>query len=253
MPTFTGFAANTPRFRRRARESIRRVHGGGFGQPNLGGLDQEALFGVSRKARQKPFFDIFRGAVGQNQGISDQMLQLLSGLQGTLGSNLGGQFGTLKAQEKLLGQFSKQGEADIGQQFHNLQSQGQQNLVSRGLVGSTILPTLNASVARQKGAALNRFRDLVTQRNIGFQQEKRGFFGNAFGLQSGLIQQVLAALQSGRQQVPGLSLGTMPQTGIPGALSGLLPLLGQLFGGGGGFGSGFGGGSNQGSPSRFFQ
>ena len=67
----------------------------------------------------------------------------------------------------LLKQSTGQRAADIRQTFAGRQSQSASDLVSRGLSGTTIKPTIAAGIAREEQGALNQLRDQEIQRQIG--------------------------------------------------------------------------------------
>lgn len=84
-----------------------------------------------------------------------------------------------------LSQFSEQGKTDISNRYGALAGQGQADLVSRGLGGTTILPGMKMGVEREKSGALNRLADLTLERQMGYDTQ--------------ITSQIVSALQASRQ------------------------------------------------------
>jgi hypothetical protein len=68
-----------------------------------------------------------------------------------------------------LGMMSNQSEKDIRSQYQSAANQGAQDLMSRGLSGSTIAPTMRQGYMRQMDAELQRNRDAQIQQRLGYQ------------------------------------------------------------------------------------
>lgn len=71
---------------------------------------------------------------------------------------------------QLLGLNSAAGDQatqDINRQYSNLQAQQGQSLASRGLAGTTILPTVQAGVERNRSAALASEQERLRQERMG--------------------------------------------------------------------------------------
>ncbi|MBE7558220.1 hypothetical protein HS125_04470 [bacterium] len=69
---------------------------------------------------------------------------------------------------------SRQNEADLSTEFRNLTSAGAQDLVSRGLSGTTLMPNLRSGMAGKYSSALARLRDLALARRVGIDQATTG-------------------------------------------------------------------------------
>jgi len=65
-----------------------------------------------------------------------------------------------------LDRRSNQGAADINAAFANEGARTMQDLTSRGLSGSTVLPSMRAGLTQRRIAAINRLRDSVLDRRI---------------------------------------------------------------------------------------
>ncbi len=101
-------------------------------------------------------------------GRIDQLMQSLQGGFGQLQSDVAGGFGTLRGD--LLSALEGSGDQerlDINEQFSNLGDATQAGLVSSGLSGSTINPSLQAGVQRQRSGALGRLDERLRQQELG--------------------------------------------------------------------------------------
>lgn len=61
---------------------------------------------------------------------------------------------------------TKQSEADLKMSYGNALAGGIQDLVGRGMSGTTLLPNLRSGIAGRYGDSLNRLRDLAMQRRM---------------------------------------------------------------------------------------
>lgn len=71
--------------------------------------------------------------------------------------------------------FSTQTGLDVAANYQGFNSQIQQDLVSRGLGGTTIAPTMALGVQREHEAAQNRLRDQLIRQQADLQGNKLGF------------------------------------------------------------------------------
>jgi len=79
----------------------------------------------------------------------------------------------LKLENRLMnqyGQLTGQGAADIRTGYKAAAAGGYQDLVSRGLAGTTIWPTLQQGYTRGEMEALNRWKDAVLGRKMSLQE-----------------------------------------------------------------------------------
>lgn len=65
-----------------------------------------------------------------------------------------------------LDQLGRQEAKDIGQDYDNLQSRVDQNMVSRGLTGTTIAPTMRMGVQREYGGAIGRLNERLANQRL---------------------------------------------------------------------------------------
>lgn len=78
-----------------------------------------------------------------------------------------------------LKNYGSQRLIDVGKAYDNLGSSMTQNLISRGMMGSTIYPTMQMGVQRQKQAEINRTSQGLLDQKLGYQQQ---LAGNIYGL-----------------------------------------------------------------------
>ncbi len=122
-----------------------------------------------------------------------------------------------------LDQQTNQDRADIDERYENQAQAEQQNLVARGLVGSTLLPQAQRAVERERSAAHNRLSDQRLGRRIGYDT---GLEGDLLGFMERRTDQgpdpaLLAQLMQG----VGASGFGMPGPGGPGGGGGIPPQL----------------------------
>lgn len=67
---------------------------------------------------------------------------------------------------ELLGQMGEQRREDIGQEFTGLRSRTRQELVSRGLTGTTVLPTLQTGISEAEQDTLGRLEEQLLQQRL---------------------------------------------------------------------------------------
>ena len=67
----------------------------------------------------------------------------------------------------LAGSLGQSRMGDINRQFNALRGSSMQDLTSRGLGNSTIRPSINAGIERQRGYALTNAADAATQQQLG--------------------------------------------------------------------------------------
>lgn len=61
---------------------------------------------------------------------------------------------------------------DIGTAYAGAEAAGQQDLVSRGLANTTMLPTMRTGVATAKTSALGRLKERLLQQRLGFMERR---------------------------------------------------------------------------------
>ena len=72
---------------------------------------------------------------------------------------------------KSLATAGTQQRSDINQAYFGLGARGSQDLVSRGLSGTTIAPTMSAGIERSRIAEQNRLAESLTQQRLGYQND----------------------------------------------------------------------------------
>lgn len=137
--------------------------------------------GLRKKA--SPRLTAYQG--GKQIPLQQGMAAIAAGRPG-LGGAYQGAFdeaktANLKRYEEILGEFQtmyervmaqqtglgEQAKADVRQRYTNLASRGQADLVSRGLVGSTILPTMRTGYERETSADLRRVDEQLRREATG--------------------------------------------------------------------------------------
>lgn len=133
--------------------------GGGFTQPggNRGMYGQQGRRGGSGSRRRRDPWDEAREA---NERRRDDIKRMLK-----------------KRRREVMGKISgmgKAGMADIDREFTGLSTKATQDLASRGLSGTTVAPTVQASVAREKGAAIGSLRERLAGLRAGYLSDLMG-------------------------------------------------------------------------------
>lgn len=108
----------------------------------------------------------------------------------------------LKETQKLLKNAGASEAADIRQGWANRESQGMSDLVSRGLTGTTIRPTMQMGYQREMNADLGRLRDRL-------RDQQANVYGTMTGQQIGTAQQVGMTGASAADQWAANRLGFM--------------------------------------------
>jgi len=112
--------------------------------------------------------------------------------------------GAIPARDRIMAMFEGMGQqerADIQQQYRNLQSQVQGDVASRGLAGSTVLPSLKRGVATAERADLGRLDERLRRERIGAETDWSKYLT---GLMTGLRGETLGAderIKGGRYDV----------------------------------------------------
>ncbi|MDO8303635.1 MAG: hypothetical protein Q7T18_10375 [Sedimentisphaerales bacterium] len=96
----------------------------------------------------------FNEAKNANEARYKQILEGFGGITGDINS--------------AFTSLSNQGEQDVAQQTLNSKAANAQALVNSGMVGTTILPSLNMQADKNAVASLNRLRDAITMSKLGY-------------------------------------------------------------------------------------
>jgi hypothetical protein len=97
----------------------------------------------------------FKEAKNANEARYNEILQGFGGITGDINTAFEG--------------LSNQGQQDIAQQTLNSKAANTQALVNSGMVGTTILPSLNMQADKNSIAALNRLRDSIAMSKLAYQ------------------------------------------------------------------------------------
>lgn len=151
-------------------------HGGGMG----GNPTDAGGWGGAGSGGTGGFSGVAAGAVGQALNTSNNLGGMLQQASGTVGaylnrlSNLRGYYRALNANRqqdanirnvynsldaRSLGYVDKmfgQQKTDVANEYNNMYGSGYQDLIGRGLTGSTVATSLKQEVASQRAMALNR-------------------------------------------------------------------------------------------------
>ena len=96
----------------------------------------------------------FKEAKNANEARYKEILQGFGGITGDINTAFEG--------------LSNQGQQDIAQTTLNSKAANAQALVSSGMNGTTILPSLNMQADNNQTAALNRLRDAIAMSKLGY-------------------------------------------------------------------------------------
>ncbi len=80
----------------------------------------------------------------------------------------------LKRRERNVSGMGKAGVEEINNEFTGLATGATQDLASRGLSGTTIAPTVQSSISRDKGAALGQLRERLAGLRAGYMNDMMG-------------------------------------------------------------------------------
>lgn len=77
--------------------------------------------------------------------------------------------------QDILKGYEQQGQqavADVNSAYDAAESRGAQDLVSSGLAGTTVLPSMRAGIAKQKTAAVGRLKESLLADRLGFMERR---------------------------------------------------------------------------------
>jgi len=130
--------------------------GGGPRQFNLGAIGGAGGYGSLQDELQRAYEEARQANLKRYEDI-------LGGYRGREADVMG-----------LIGGIGAQRGADIRSQWGQAQAQGMQNLVSRGLAGTGVMPTIQRGYQRNQQADLNRLAETMAQLKGGFLSNLRG-------------------------------------------------------------------------------
>ena len=211
----------------------RAARGGGYGAGS-----QAAGYGVQNTG---PYVGGMQsGRIGYGVGVGGDNTAAISGLadayqsqydaaqQANIGRYediLGEHGGLYERTMGSLGQRSQQAETDIGRSYDVASAAGQQGMTSRGLYNTTAATTMQAGSERDKSAAVNRYRDQMLDRQIGYDVGLTGDRSSFMERREDEYPNQGALMQMAQQ---------IGQAGPGGVQPGVIQLLQALMGGGGG-------------------
>lgn len=116
------------------------------------------------------------GLVGQQQSLGDLINQQFGGLTSQV---TGGLQDRLSRNLATIQQIGNQERRDINTQFNNTQSAAAQDLTSRGLSGTTVRPTVQAGIERNRADALGGLNERIAGLRTGVDSALSGDLINA--------------------------------------------------------------------------
>lgn len=85
------------------------------------------------------------------------------------------------------GQMYDYERQDINTRYGQMANAGQQDLTSRGLAGTTVLPTMRLAYEKNRGDAVARMQNSLNQRRLDFMERRTDAYPN-FGMLANLSQ-----------------------------------------------------------------
>lgn len=128
------------------------------GRPITAGQGLSALAQAYRPPAQR-LMDEYQKAYDEARAANEaRYADILKGYQGRYGSVMG-----------MFEGMGDQARRDIRRDYTNLMGAGQQDLVSRGLTGTTILPTMRMGYEREMQGALGRHEEQLRRERLGYE------------------------------------------------------------------------------------
>lgn len=128
------------------------------GNPNTSGLSNEALARKIIEEQRQAYQDAYKANLSRYTEAKEGYKQLYTTDMEGLGT---------------------QQYRDIGQQYRKLGGELSQDMVSRGLIGTTIAPTMRTSLKTNEIAARNRVAEALQQQKLGYKSQYLNFLGTA--------------------------------------------------------------------------
>ena len=159
-------------------------------------------------------------AMAAQQGGAEQAGDLMQNLVGSYQSAYGQARAANEGryQEILggLGQLGQQSRADIDTRARMRESAAGQDLVSRGLTGSTIMPSVSGGIERQRQEETNRLNDMLAERRFGFMERREDAYPDM-----GMYANLMSMIGSAGTNLPGMLPGLQGIAGLLRAQSGV--------------------------------
>lgn len=199
---------------------------GGSGQGGVSPYDvpgqYQAAYNEAKLANEQRYNDILQGYINREQ-------QLTGNQAGQMGDVLDGYENRYQRGMENLQGLGDQEKADTSQRYKNLASQNTQDMVSRGLTGTTIMPTMRQGIAREESDALSRVNERLQRERLNYDASLSGDALSAQERQYGQQQSTYGNASSD-------TLGFMERRSDTYPDFNQLAALGQAYGAGGGSG-----------------
>ena len=163
--------------------------GGGMGVPQ----DYQRAYEEAKAANEERYKNILTG-------YQDRSNQYQEGAAGLRDDVLGGYDARYQRNMNALQGQGQQEAIDIQRRYGELGAANQQDMVNRGLTGTTIMPTMRQGIAREQEGALSRLNERLINQRIGMDSQ---LSGDALSAQERIGQSILA----GAAGVQGDTLG----------------------------------------------
>lgn len=203
--------------------------GGGSGGGGSGGVSPYDLPGQYQQAYNE-------AKLANEQRYNDILSQYMQRQENMTGIQSGQTDDVLNGYENRyqrgmnnLQGLGDQEKRDTSQRYTNLAAQNQQDLTSRGLTGTTILPTMRQGVAREESDALSRVNERLQRERLGYDAS---LSGDALSAQ----ERMYGRQNEGYLGTSGDTLGFMERRSDTYPDFNQLAALGQQYGAGGGSG-----------------
>lgn len=163
--------------------------GGGMGVPQ----DYQRAYEEAKAANEERYKNILTG-------YQDRSNQYQEGAAGLRDDVLGGYDARYQRNMNAIQNLGQQEATDIQRRYGELKSANKQDMVNRGLTGTTIMPTMDQGIAREQEGALSRLNERLISQRIGLDSQ---LSGDAISAQERLGQSIL----TGAAGVQGDTLG----------------------------------------------
>ncbi len=198
--------------------------GGGMGGAGGGGMgvpqDYQRAYEEAKAANEERYQNILTG-------YQDRSNQYQEGAAGLRDDVLGGYDARYQRNMNALQGQGQQEAIDIQRRYGELGAANQQDMVNRGLTGTTIMPTMRQGIAREQEGALSRLNERLINQRIGMDSQ---LSGDALSAQERLGQSIL----TGAAGVQGDTLGFAERRTDAYPDMNQLIQLAQMYGAGGG-------------------
>ena len=151
--------------------------GGAMGVPQ----DYQRAYEEAKAANEERYKNILTG-------YQDRSNQYQEGAAGLRDDVLGGYDARYQRNMNALQGQGQQEAIDIQRRYGELGAANQQDMVNRGLTGTTIMPTMRQGIAREQEGALSRLNERLINQRLGLDSQ---LSGDALSAQERLGQSIL--------------------------------------------------------------